>query len=149
MTASFQSPSLGRRHLAGGSVGVLLAQAGTATPVWSQATDATVRQLGGGLAYREIARWEAAQLNRILTVDTPAFSGVNVTYTPARNAVRLYRVTYPSMIPEQDNRRVLLSGLVAVPDVPAGPLRLMSYQHGTVYGKQEVPSFRRTRPKPS
>lgn len=147
MTDPFQSPVLGRRHLAGGAVGVVLAQAGTAAPARSQAADATVRQLGGGLAYREIGRWETARLNRILTVDIPAFSGVNVTYTPARNAVRLYRVTYPSVVPEQHNRRVLLSGLVAVPDAPAAPLRLVSYQHGTVYGKQEVPSFPENSPE--
>lgn len=141
MTDPLRPQALGRRHLAGGTVGVVLAQAGTAAPARSQAGEATARQLGGDLSYRQIGRWETARLNRILTVDFPAFSGASVTYTPATNAVRLYRVTYPSVVPEQNNRRVLLSGLVAVPDTPAGPMRLVSYQHGTVYGKQEVPSF--------
>lgn len=144
MTDPFQPPALGRRHLA---AGVVLAQVGTMAPARSQAPDATVRQLGGGLAYREIGRWDTGRLNRILTVDTPAFSGVNVTYTPAGNDVRLYRVTYPSVVPEQHNRRVLLSGLVVVPGTPAAPLRLVSYQHGTVYGKQEVPSFPENSPE--
>ena len=140
-------PALGRRHLAGGAIGVALAQAGTAAPAPGQTAGATVRRLGGGIAYREIARWETAQLNRILTVDTPAFSGVPVTYTPARSPVRLYRVTYPSLVPEHNNRPVLLSGLVAVPDTVAEPLRLVSYQHGTVYGKQQVPSFPENSPE--
>lgn len=147
MTDPRQSPALSRRHLASGAMGAVLAQAGTAAPARAQAADATARQLSGGVAYREIARWETAQLNRILTVDTPAFSGVPVAYTPATNPVRLYRVTYPSVVPEQNNRPVLLSGLVAVPDAPAAPLRLVSYQHGTVYGKQEVPSFPENSPE--
>lgn len=137
--------SLGRRHLAGGSLG--LALAGSAAPARAQGADNPPRQLGGGVAYQEIAPWDLARLNRILTVEIPAFSGVTIPYTPARTGVRLYRVTYPSMVPEQHNRRVMLSGLVAVPDAPAAPLRLVSYQHGTVYGKQEVPSFPENSPE--
>jgi hypothetical protein len=55
--------------------------------------------------------------------------------------VRLYRVSYPSVVPEHNNRPVVLSGLVAVPESGEASLPLVSYQHGTVYGKQEVPSF--------
>lgn len=144
VTDPSRPPVLGRRPLA---LGAALAPLAVAAPAAAQGTAApaaasAARALGGGLAYREIARWDAARLNRILTVDMPAFSGVAVTYTPARTGVRLYRVSYPSAVPEQDNRPVTLTGLVAVPDAPAvGPLRLLSYQHGTVYGRQEVPSF--------
>lgn len=56
-------------------------------------------------------------------------------------AVKLYRLTYRSTIPEQDNRPTIASGLVAVPDVPAGVLPTVSYQHGTVFDRTWVPSF--------
>lgn len=94
-----------------------------------------------GVSYEKIGRWDVDRLNRILTTDTPAFSGIPVSYTPARTGVTLYRVTYPTVIPERDNRPTVASGLVAVPDGATGELPLVSYQHGTVYGKQEVPSF--------
>jgi pimeloyl-ACP methyl ester carboxylesterase len=56
------------------------------------------------------------------------------------NAVRLYRVSYPSVIPERGNRPITATGLLAVPDTAATTFPMLSYQHGTVYGKQEVPS---------
>lgn len=108
---------------------------------------ATLAQAGSvrvasGVQYELIGRWDADKLNHILTVDTPAFAGIPVTYTPARTAVRLYRVTYPSVIPERGNKPTVASGLVAVPDeTNASGFPLVSYQHGTVYGKQQVPSF--------
>ena len=94
-----------------------------------------------GVSVSFIERWDVDRLNRILTEKTPAFSGLTVTYTPARNAVNLYRVSYPSVIPERGNRPTVASGLLAIPDTGARRFPLVSYQHGTVYGKQEVPSF--------
>ena len=47
----------------------------------------------------------ADKLNRNLKIDTPKFFGVDVTYTPAQNGVKLYRVTYASVIPERGPRR--------------------------------------------
>lgn len=88
-----------------------------------------------------IGRWDVARLNRILQGETQKFSGVPITYTPARNAVRLYRLTYPSVVPEWGNRPTTASGLLAIPDVPDKSFSMVSYQHGTVYGKHEVPSF--------
>ncbi len=98
-------------------------------------------KIGAGAQYEFLARWDVDKLNRILTTDTPSFSGIPVSYTPARNAVRLYRVTYPSVIPERGNMPTLATGLLAVPDTGAVSFPMVSYQHGTVYGKQEVPSF--------
>lgn len=93
------------------------------------------------VSYQLVGRLDTDALNTILNVDTPKFFGVEVAYTPATNAVRLYRVTYGSVIPEQGNRPTLASGLLAVPEVEATRLPLVSYQHGTVYGKEQVPSF--------
>ena len=98
-------------------------------------------RVASGIQYELIGRWDTDRLNRILTTDTPAFAGIPVAYTPARNAVRLYRVTYPSVIPERGNKPTTATGLLAVPDTAQITFPMVSYQHGTVYEKQQVPSF--------
>lgn len=97
--------------------------------------------VASGVSYEFLARWDVDKLNRILTTDTPTFAGIPVSYTPARNAVRLYRVRYASVVPERGNRPTVATGLVAVPDTGEASFPMVSYQHGTVYGKQQVPSF--------
>jgi len=98
-------------------------------------------EVASGVRYELIGRWDVDRLNRILETDSPKFFGVSAAYTPAANAVRLYRVTYPSVIPEMGNKPTVASGLLAVPDVAGPAFPLVSYQHGTVYGKEQVPSF--------
>lgn len=93
------------------------------------------------VSYEFLARWDTDRLNQILTVDTPKFSGIPVSYSPARNPVRLYRITYASVVPEQGNKPIVASGLLAIPETTGAALPMVSYQHGTVYGKQEVPSY--------
>lgn len=110
-----------------------------AAPARAQETGAV--PVAGGVRYEFLERWDVARLNEVLTKDIPAFAGIGVTYTPAKNAVKLYRVTYPSVIPERGNRPTVATGLIAIPDVEGRSFPLVSYQHGTVYGKQEVPSF--------
>ena len=51
-----------------------------------------------------------------------------------------YRVTYPSVVPEKNNRPTTASGLIAIPDNDATTLPVVAYQHGSVFGKDEVPS---------
>ncbi|MCC6719132.1 MAG: prolyl oligopeptidase family serine peptidase, partial [Acetobacteraceae bacterium] len=116
-----------------------MALATAAAPAAAQ--PGAAQPIAGGVSARLLARWDVERLNRILAVDTPAFSGLPVGYSPARNAVRLYRVSYPSVVPERGNQKVMLSGLVAIPENGRTTLPVVSYQHGTVYGKQEVPSF--------
>lgn len=141
MADATHDPALRRRHLANAAAGLTLAAGAlAATGAAAQQAPATL-QSAGAITARLIARWEVDRLNRILTTDTPAFAGIPVTYTPARNAVRLYRVSYPSVAPERGNRPVVLTGLLALPEGGAGRLPLVSYQHGTVYGRQQVPSF--------
>jgi pimeloyl-ACP methyl ester carboxylesterase len=98
-------------------------------------------QVASGVSYEFIARWDADKLNQVLKADTPKFFGVDVAYTPARNAVKLYRVTYASVIPERGNKPTVATGLLAIPDTAGMSFPTVSYQHGTVYGKQQVPSF--------
>lgn len=60
----------------------------------------------------------------------------------ARNEVDLYKVEYDSVIPEQGNRPTKAYGLLAIPKDIGGSARpFLSYQHGTVFGKYEVPSY--------
>src|SRR6187397_2097454 len=98
-------------------------------------------QVTSGVQYQLLARWDVDRLNQILQVDTPKFSGISITYSPAHNAVRLYRVTYPSAIPERGNKPIVATGLLAVPETSGTAFPIVSYQHGTVYEKQQVPSF--------
>ena len=98
-------------------------------------------QVTSGVSYEYLDRWDVNRLNRILTVDTPKFSGIPVTYTPATNAVKLYRVTYSSVVPERDNKPIIATGLLAIPDIAGASFPMVSYQHGTVYEKTQVPSF--------
>lgn len=103
--------------------------------------------VGVGIQYQFLARWDIDRLNRILQTDTPSFTGIKVAYSPARNAVRLYRITYPSVIPEMGNLPTVASGLLAVPELDRKSLPTVSYQHGTVYGRHEVPSFMEESPE--
>lgn len=105
------------------------------------AQESTAVAVPSGVTYQPIGRWDVARLNQILKVEAPKFFGVSVPYTPARNAVRLYRITYPSVIPELGNKPTMASGLLAVPDTGGHSFPMFSYQHGTVYGKHQVPSF--------
>lgn len=110
-------------------------------PLPSLAQESGAVRVTSDVQYEFLERWDVDRLNRILEVDTPKFAGVSVTYSPARNAVRLYRVTYSSVIPERGNKPTIATGLIAIPDTAATTFAMVSYQHGTVYGKREVPSF--------
>lgn len=97
--------------------------------------------VASGVQYEFIGRWDVDKLNKILTEDTPKFFGVTVKYTAARNAVKLYRVSYSSVVPERGNKPIAATGLVAVPDIAGTAFPMVSYQHGTVYEKTQVPSY--------
>ncbi len=60
----------------------------------------------------------------------------------ANNAVDLYTVEYDTTIPERNNRRARVSGLLALPQQKdRSHLPLLAYQHGTVYSTYAVPSY--------
>ncbi|MCX5494407.1 alpha/beta hydrolase [Kaistia dalseonensis] len=112
-----------------------------ASPGPVRAAEMTSIAVPSGVSYELIGRWDVDKLNQILTVDAPKFFAISVPYTPARNAVRLYRVTYSSVVPEKSNKPIVATGLLAVPETDATSFPLVSYQHGTVYLKTQVPSF--------
>ncbi|MDA5535451.1 alpha/beta hydrolase family protein [Yersinia mollaretii] len=105
------------------------------------AKTAQVVEVPSGVKLELIGYWDKTRLNNILQQETPQFAGITVKYSAATNGVRLYRVTYPSVVPERGNKPTVASGLLAIPDIKATTLPMVSYQHGTVYGKQQVPSF--------
>lgn len=109
------------------------------TPAAAQGSGAV--QVSSGVQYELIGRWDADKLNKVLTEDTPKFFGVDVKYSAARNAVKLYRVTYNSVVPERGNKPIVATGLIAIPDTAGTSFPMVSYQHGTVYEKTQVPSI--------
>lgn len=91
-----------------------------------------------------------ASLNKILDEERKSFITQNAPMPSgyglpkpvrAANEVDVYRVEYDSVIPELGNRPTKAYGVVAVPRVKQSALPFLSYQHGTVFGKKEVPSY--------
>jgi hypothetical protein len=62
------------------------------------------------------------------------------TFAPPKCSVTLYEVQFDSVIPEWDNEPTVSGGLLAIPDDGGTSHPLLSYQHGTVFGLEEVPS---------
>lgn len=98
------------------------------------------KDVHSGVRYAPLGDYDVARLNTILGKEVQDFSSFKVSYPPATNAVRLYRVLYQTTIPEQGNRPTTASGLIAVPQVTQKTLPVVSYQHGTVFTKTGVPS---------
>jgi dienelactone hydrolase len=122
-------------------VALMLLIGGLAQTWSAEAQEINPQRVTSGVSYEFIGRWDTDKLNHILTVKAPAFFGTSIKYSPARNAVRLYRVTYASVVPERGNKPTVATGLLAIPDTAATTFPMFSYQHGTVYGKEQVPSF--------
>jgi hypothetical protein len=110
--------------------------------VASQAKEAADKiSLPSGITCEWIGSYSVDRLNQVLTKEVrEQLSDYPVTYTPACNAVTLYRITYRSVIPELGNKLTLASGLLAIPETGGGKFPVVSYQHGTVFSKTAVPS---------
>ncbi len=106
-----------------------------------------------GTHFEHLGTVTADQLNVIMTTGLNGFYFPTPPYSDgyqlpdftdpghvATHAVDLYRVAYESTIPEQGNRPTLAYGLVAIPEGTTGPVPIVSYQHGAIVGKGEVPS---------
>ncbi|MBU3677593.1 MAG: alpha/beta hydrolase, partial [Chitinophagaceae bacterium] len=100
-----------------------------------------MQTLSSNIRYQWIGTYDVTKINSILKKETPEFIGSKVSFTDPKNAVKLYLVEYMSVVPEQGNRPTLASGLIAIPATGAKVMPLVSYQHGTVYGKDWVPSI--------
>ncbi len=108
--------------------------------LWAQSNAAFV-SITPSIRYQYIGTYDINRLNNIQNIEVPEAIEKKVDYTAPKNAVKLYRVEYSSVIPEQNNRPTIASGLIAIPATGAKAMPLVSYQHGTVFGKDWVPSF--------
>lgn len=104
--------------------------------------------VAAGVRYRKIGTYDKARLAAILDAGLDAFLGgstmkpgdFKAKFPTPRHAVTLYEVRVDTVIPEWDNQPTLGSGLLAIPDDGGTSHPLVSYQHGTVFGRDEVPS---------
>jgi pimeloyl-ACP methyl ester carboxylesterase len=104
--------------------------------------------VAAGVRYRTIGVYDQKRLAAILDGGLDAFMGGSTMkpgdfkgrFAAPRHAVTLYEVQFDSVIPEWDNQPTLGSGLLAVPADGGTSHPLVSYQHGTVFGRDQVPS---------
>lgn len=99
------------------------------------------KSVPGGIRYEHIGDYNIERLNKIMSTELKEFSDSTVTFPTATNAVALYRVIYPTIVPDKNNKPVEASGLIAIPKLRQARFPVVSYQHGTVFTKTEVPSF--------
>lgn len=130
--------SIGLEH----PIKILLAIFSAVAGLCAAAADnsADYKAVSSGVKYQCIGEYSVERLNKILTSEVAEFSSFSITYPPAENPVRLYKVVYNTVVPEDNNRPVQVSGLIAVPLVKSATLPVLSYQHGTVFSRTEVPS---------
>ncbi|NNM84540.1 MAG: alpha/beta fold hydrolase [Phycisphaerales bacterium] len=113
---------------------------------------------GHGPVFTLVKQASVESLNKILDAQRAAFlpaGGRPADYQwpkapRAKYGVDIYRVQYPSVVPEWHNQPTSASGLIAVPVMPGThAMPVLCYQHGTVYGKYEVPSYAFSKTNPS
>ena len=104
---------------------------------------------GPGVRYEYLDTYDLKKLKGMVTTGVRDFlygsdySAPYIIYklkNVPRNPVKLYKVTYDSILPESSNQPVTGTGLVAIPDVRGSRFPMISYQHGTVFDRSEVPS---------
>jgi len=99
------------------------------------------------VTWQYIETYDLPKLNHILNVELADFlvgstmqaSDFQGQLSVPEYPVKLYRVTYPTLVPELGIATVA-SGLVAIPDNGLDSMPVVSYQHGTVAVKSACPS---------
>jgi pimeloyl-ACP methyl ester carboxylesterase len=98
------------------------------------------------VSFRKLASYSLDELNNFVKQQYPFFNVSGVLpkdYDPValgpKNGVVLYEVLYKTVVPETGQTE-LVSGLVALPDTDDRQLPVVSYQHGTILSRDEVPS---------
>ncbi len=99
------------------------------------------------MTWQYIETYDLPKLNHILDVELVDFlvgstmqaSDFQGQFSVPEYPVNLYRVTYPTLVPELGTP-TMASGLVAIPDNELDSMPLISYQHGTVMLKTACPS---------
>ncbi|MFM8984707.1 MAG: alpha/beta hydrolase family protein [Planctomycetia bacterium] len=122
-----------------------------ARPGWAEEAFTPV---AAGVRSRKSGTYDKARLAAILDRGLDTFlagfdpsqastmksSDFKAKFPAPRNGLTLYEVQYDTVVPEWENQPTVGSGLLAVPDDGAKSHPLVSYQHGTVFGRDEVPS---------
>lgn len=107
--------------------------------------------VSAGVTYELIGTYDTKRLDTIfgselddfLSASTEKSAVFKGQFVAAKYAVKLYKVTYRSVVPELGNQPTVASGLVAIPQMGVTgeqTLPMVSYQHGTVFDKTYVPS---------
>lgn len=110
----------------------------TAAGVFAQ--DKSITRLSPDVQCQYLGTYDIALLNQILFKEVPQTIESKVNYSAPQNAVKIYRLIYNSVVPEQNNRPTVASGIIAIPATGARTMPLVSYQHGTLYGDMAPPS---------
>lgn len=106
-------------------------------------------QFGGKLIRAEgIGVYDVIKLNRIvdeelqqfLAESPDSFGAFKGRFSLPKFNVKLYKLTFASQVPELNNLAIESTGLVAIPETTDTELPLLSYQHGTTFEKDRVPS---------
>ena len=100
-----------------------------------------------GVTWQYIETYDLQKLNYILNAELEEFlagstmqaSDFEGQFSVPVYSVKLYRVTYPTLVPEL-GIGTMASGLVAIPDNGLDSMPLISYQHGTVVVRNACPS---------
>ena len=114
----------------------------------SKTTKAPVRKNGKLIKVAKIGEFDTAKLSRILNEELHAFlAGAQMPFESFKGkyqrpacSVVLYKLIFQSAVPEKGDMPVEQTGLIALPTVLAAGTPMVSYQHGTVFAKNDVPS---------
>jgi pimeloyl-ACP methyl ester carboxylesterase len=95
-----------------------------------------------------IGTYDSAKLTRIVNEELEQFlAGSPLPFEKFKGRfeapkfkVKLYKLKFTSQVPELENRPTESTGLIAIPETKETELPLLSYQHGTVFEKNQVPS---------
>lgn len=98
------------------------------------------------VSFRKLSSYSVDELNNFVNQQYPFFNVMGVLpkdYDSAalgpKNGVVLYEIFYKTVVPET-GKTELVSGLLALPDTDDRQLPVVSYQHGTILSRDEVPS---------
>jgi pimeloyl-ACP methyl ester carboxylesterase len=113
----------------------------------SESLKAQINPIHGSNTYEYIGTFSKNKLDSIVSVEIDAFMYGSPTvgsykdqFLKSKYPLKLYKISYRTYIPEKDNRPVIATGLVAIPETGTKKLPLVSYQHGTIFTSNEVPS---------
>ena len=88
----------------------------------------------------KLSKITSEELEQFLYNASTPFESYKGKFAEPQNNLTLYKLTYQTSIPEKNNKPTIATGLIAIPDQIKDAMPLVSYQHGTVFGKMDVPS---------